>query len=157
MIYILIGAAILLFALWVTAPKINVVHAARAKSTSLVKQRRMPLTKIYHDVEGGRINMKNKFVGLVEGTSCVKYGIPDAATVLADRLHEDNNPTIISNGDLVIIDADAIKGASRNRFRKVTAVLGETVHFESDSQGELDPRPISEVFAKVTHVNSIAL
>lgn len=156
MIFILTGSALLLFVLWVTMPKINVVHAARAKRMGLAQKRRLPLTKIYRDIDGTRINMKNKFVGLVEGRSCVKYGVPDAATVLADRLHVDSS-TIISVGDLVIIDADAMTGASRNRFRKVVSVEGETVHFEADSHGDLDPRPIGEIFAKVTHINSMAL
>jgi hypothetical protein len=79
-------------------------------------------------------------------------GIPDGATFFADKLTEAQK-AYLHGGDIVVVDAEAGNSEIGYRLRRIENVQGNTAYFTVDGLGGLRRnRPVSEVFAKVTHV-----
>ena len=150
MMYLAVLCAFLFVVLWVTSPAGTIVHAATPREVVFAK-RRFPMAAFFKDINGKRIPMDNKVIGVAKGDSAVKHGITDRATVLADILDSDAKRKV-SPGTVVIIDAETLEKASRRRFRVIKSNDGKNVSFEDNNGKVFDPRPVSDLYATVTHV-----
>ncbi|NEI19786.1 hypothetical protein GUK30_10215 [Rhizobium leguminosarum] len=126
--------------------KAKSAHAARANKT-ISDERDVFVPYKIEDAElGVVIDTHDKYVGVVTGKSCEKYGIKDGSVFLGDVVSE---ATSVAAGDFVVVDGKAESSNVGLRIRRVESANGSVVEF-SDHRA----RPRSEVVAKITHILS---
>lgn len=163
-----ISALAIALGIW-ASPRRVPVRAARAKPAKWWQSImfRGPLATVVVDENGKVVNLKDRFVGVADGDSFSRFGIPSGATFYghsfeAARLSAVTGGAsgnavaeqVLAVGDIVVIDPEA--AASPNvpwRLRKISEIKDNLIHFETDANGDVhNPRPFSAVCAKVTHV-----
>lgn len=127
-------------------------HAARAKHVLPADQveRDVYLPDVVPDFYGDEVDTRPKYVGVVSGRSCLRYGFKDGAVFLGDEAPPEAS---IEPGDFVVVEAPASMSNMGRRIRRVESVNNGVLSFSPDDSGKLHrDRPASEVAAKITHI-----
>ncbi|WFU04504.1 hypothetical protein QA648_27365 (plasmid) [Rhizobium sp. CB3171] len=100
------------------------------------------------ETEEGVIDTTAKYIGIVAGKSCEKYGIRDGSIFLGDVIEGNLE---INAGDFVVVNGEADQSNVGERIRRVERVNDATVEFVDHRS-----RPKDEVIAKITHILAAA-
>jgi hypothetical protein len=112
------------------------------------------------DLKGVPLDLSDRFVGVVDGDSCSRFGLRNGAEFVARFLADDEKPFLKRN-DVVVVDADAKHHETGEdletgrRLRIVDFVEDGNIRFRKDGYGRpRRSRPLGEVEALLTHVRS---
>jgi hypothetical protein len=130
-------------------------HAARADhdlgTAHTIRERALSAGFIRYE-NGDHVDFDDKFIGKAVGNSCISFGIADRQEYLAEILNDETRNQLRSK-DLVVVDAPARASNTGKRIRKIEKIQTDQVLFARDYKGERRrTRPISEVYAKITHL-----
>lgn len=152
-ILVAVGSLLLLVA-YLSAPEEYTAHASREKpfAGSRPMGRRLPLFRGLTLKSGEKLAIaRDTVVVRVDGDSFEDSGIADGSTVIATRIAADEAAMAaaqLKDGDIVVIDGPG-QYESGLRFRKFDHLAGEMMHFKADKKGPTNPRPASQLWARV--------
>lgn len=106
----------------------------------------------YRDPSGNRISLRGRFIGYIDGTSMVSYGLPDGATIVGPRL-DPRRGVDLKEDDIVVVRAPRGYWHDGEMLRCIEFVEDGFLHFKKDSKGRShDTLPVSSAVAKIEHV-----
>lgn len=139
----------------VEQPKVRMAkssHAARANKLIPAEDIEVPvvLPDTIFDVYGRVVHADEKYVGVVRGDSCKRFGLPDGAFYLGEQM---DSGISLETDDFVVVDGKTVGSNVGRRIRRVAEVAGDLVTFYPDQLGNShNNRPLSEISVKITHI-----
>jgi hypothetical protein len=154
MIYSALVLTLLILVLRSVSPKRYAVHAAQAVELlkGMQPEDRWTLGGLLRDQTGTRIDLSEKFIGRAVRDSMARFGIPSGSTFIGEYLTDSEKNNLV-RGNIVVVDGPALHSETGLRLRCIDSIVEGTARFSADGYGQSRrQRPLSEIFAIVTHV-----
>ncbi len=131
--------------------KAESAHAARARKmiSEDVAGRDVFIPNIVMDLFEQPVETAEKYVGIVAGSSCRRFGFRDGAVFLGDKF---GDTASLKVGDFVVIQGPATSSNVGRRIRRIEKV-SDLIEFTPDESGRPHrARSRRDIIAKITHV-----
>lgn len=114
----------LLFALRATAPAVYLVHAATPKALPRGRRqvRPWPAAGLIRDERGRTLDLSRRFIGVADGDSMVRFGIPSGTHFVADEIDTDEQRAALGYGSIVVVDDVTKESHTGSCLRRIESV-----------------------------------
>lgn len=100
--------------------------------------------------DGSQLGKSDKTVVIrIDGDSFSEFGLIDGTRALG-ALCDPGDAAKLSDGDIIVIDGEG-QFQSGLRLRRFKKIENGIMHFYEDKKGQPNPRPPSQLWARVTH------